>query len=348
MTVTRRSAALLAVFALAACNGAGGPQGQAASKPTTSAPPDVVAEVDGQKITAAELDRRAAGQLQQLRDQEYDIRKTALEELITERLLQKEAASRGISEQELMRMEVEGRVPSPTPAEIQQVYDQNRDRVGGRSRDEVAPQIVASLVQQRSQARMQAFTRELRDNARVRILLEQPRTEVKVAEGAQVQGPADAPVTIIEYSDYLCPYCQRAEEVVAKVLARHRGRVKFVHRDFLLGRPRSMAVAKAALCAGDQAKFWEYRADLLAPSAGDWSDADLAARAAKLGLRGDEFRSCLASDKHEKAILASSEEGQVLGVNATPTFFLNGKRMTGVRSEADFEAAILAELTPRG
>jgi protein-disulfide isomerase len=147
----------------------------------------------------------------------------------------------------------------------------------------------------------------------------------------------------VEYSDYLCPYCQTAEVVVAKVLARYQGKVKFIHRDFLLGRPRSLAVARAALCAGEQGKFWEYRHDLLS-TAGDWSDQDLEGRAARMGLRAADLRGCLASDRHDKAIMASSEEGQKLGVSGTPTFFVNGRRMTGVRSEAQFDEVIQAEL----
>jgi protein-disulfide isomerase len=158
-----------------------------------------------------------------------------------------------------------------------------------------------------------------------------------------VLGPADAPVTIVEFSDYLCPYCQTAEAVVTKVLERYKGKVKFVHRDLLLGRPRSLPVAKGALCAGDQGKFWEYRHDLLT-NAGDWSDRDLEGRAARMGIRAADFKACLASDKHEPTVLASTEEGQRLGVTGTPTFFVNGRRMVGARSEQQFDEIIQAEL----
>ena len=303
----------------------------------------VVAEVDGQPITAEELDQHAAAELQRLRDQEYEVRKNALDNLVTQRLIKKEAAARGVSEQELMRLEVQEKVARPVAAEIQQVYDANRDRVGGRTRAEVEPQIVSSLVQQRTAERARAFTQALRDQAKVRIVLDQPRTEVKVPAGTAVLGPPDAPVTIVEYSDYLCPYCQSAEVVVAKVLARYQGKVKFIHRDLLLGRPRSLPVARGALCAGEQGKFWEYRHDLLSTT-GDWSDQDLEARAGKMGLRASDFKACLASDRLDKSILASTEEGQKLGVSGTPTFFVNGRRMTGVRSEQQFDEIIQAEL----
>jgi len=309
----------------------------------TAARGTVVAEVDGKPITAEELDKHAAAQLQQLRDQEYEIRKNALDDLIGKRLMQKEAAQRGISEQELNRIEVAAKVSPPSPSEIQEIYDANRGRVGGRTRAEVEPQIISSVVQQRVAERTRAFAQALRDQAAVKVHLEQPRSEVIIPAGTAILGPADAKVTIIEFSDYLCPYCQSAELVLAKVLEKYQGKVKFIHRDLMIGRPRSLPVAKAALCAGDQGKFWEYRRDLLT-TAGDWSDGDLEARAAKMGLATSDFKACLASERHDPTINASTEEGQRLGVTGTPTFFVNGRRMVGARSEQHFDEIIQAEL----
>lgn len=332
---------LLAAVAAAACK----PSAQTSAAPPAAspAPGTTVAEVDGKPISAEELDRHAASQLQQLRDQEYEIRKNALEDLIGKRLLQKEAAQRGLTEEQLAKAEIADKVASPTSSEIQEIYDANRDRVGGRSRAEVEPQIVSSVVQQRLAERRRAFAQALREQAAVKVLLEQPRTEVTIPAGTAVLGPPEARVTIVEFSDYLCPYCQSAEAVVSKVLARYQGKVKFVHLDLLLGRPRSLPVAKAALCAGDQGKFWEYRHHLLTTT-GDWTDQDLEARAGRLGLRVPDFRACVASDRHEKAINASTEEGNRLGVTGTPTFFINGRRMVGARSEAQFDEIIQAEL----
>jgi protein-disulfide isomerase len=334
---------LVAVFPGCKPSSGPAPAAGAAAASTTADPQAVVAEVDGAPITAAELDQHASAELQRLEDQEYEIRKNALEDLVNKRLVQKQAVTRGITEQELMRLEVEDKVEKPTPAQIQELYDANRDRVGGRSLAEVQPQIVASLLQQRTAERARAFTQALRDDAKVRIALEQPRTEVTIPAGTAVLGPADAPVTIIEFSDYLCPYCQSAEAVVSKVLDRYKGKVKFVHRDLLLGRPRSLPVARGALCAGEQGKFWEFRHNLLS-TPGDWSDGDLQGRAAKLGLRSTDFGTCLASNRHDKTIEESTREGERLGVSGTPTFFVNGRRMVGARSEQQFDEIIQAEL----
>lgn len=336
------AALVLAAAAVAGCRPSPNPPARA-----TNDPKAVAAEVDGQPITYEELDKRAAGHLQQLRDQEYEIRRNALDALIDERLLKKAAADRGLSEGELKRVEVDDKVPAPTDQEIRELYDANRDRVGGRSLEEVAPQIVSSLKGQRASERGRAFAQALRDEASVKVHLDQPRIEVPIPAGVAVQGPANAAVTIVEFSDYLCPYCRSAEAVVSKVLERYKGRVKFVHRDLLLGRPRSLPVAEAALCAGEQGKFWEYRHDLLTAN-GDWSDQDLAGRAARMGLKAADFKACVASERNERPVLESTEGGNQLGVTGTPTYFVNGRRMTGVRSEQQFDEIIRAELRRRG
>src|SRR5258707_1244997 len=208
------------------------------------------------------------------------------------------------------------------------------------------PEIEHSILQQRSVDRAQAYLAELRGKAQVVVSLPQPRNEVQIPADARALGPEKAPVTIVEFSDYLCPFCQKAQSVVDEVLARNKGKVRFVHRDFLLGRPRSMAVARAAQCAADQGKFWDYRRNLL-EAPGDWTDEDLLRRTASLGLDRAGLQACLSSDRHDKAILDSSEEGKALGVQSTPTFFINGRRLRGVRSADQFQEIIDSELGVR-
>jgi protein-disulfide isomerase len=310
-------------------------------------PKAVVARVDGHAITQKEVDARAAGELQRIEDQQYDARRNALEEIISERLLDAQAAAQGLSRDELLRREIDGKVARPSREDVAAVYERNKDRVGGRTLAEVAPEIERSIVKQASADRTQAFMQELRRKAKVVVDLAQPRTEVAIPADARTLGPARAPVTMVEFSDYLCPYCQHAQGVVDEVLDRNAGKVRFVHRDFLLGRPRSMAVARAAQCAADQGKFWDYRHGLLARP-GDWSDSDLIRRAEPLGLDRASFQACLSSDRHDKAILDSSEQGNQLGVNSTPTFFINGRRVTGARTVEQLQEIIDSELKAGG
>jgi protein-disulfide isomerase len=306
-----------------------------------------VARIDGHAVTQKEVDTRAESTLQRLKDEEYEARQSALDEIITERLMDAQAKAQGISRDELLKREVDGKVAPPTKAEIKDLYDRNKDRVGGRSLADLTPDIERSIVQNRSAERAQAYLAELRSKANVSVTLPQPRNDVPIPADARVLGPSKAPVTIVEFSDYLCPFCQKAQTVVDEVLKRNEGKVRFVHRDFLLGRPRSMAVARAAQCAADQGKFWDYRRNLL-EAPGDWTDDDLLRRTASLGLDRSALQSCLASDRHDKAILESSQDGTKLGVQSTPTFFINGRRMRGARDAAQFQEIIDSELKAGG
>lgn len=310
-------------------------------------PETVVARVEGRPITQKEVDAKAAGTLQRLQDEEYQARRDALEGLIADRLVDAQASAQKISRDELLKREVDGKVGRPTPAEVAAVYERNKDRAGSRTLAQLTPEIERSMIEQRSVERAQEYMDGLRKDAKVSVTLAQPRNQVPIPADAKVLGPAQAPVTIVEYSDYLCPYCQKAQSVVDEVLARNDGKVRFVHRDFLLGRPRSMAVARAAQCAADQGKFWDYRRNLL-ETHGDYTDPDLLKRTATLGMDAPSFQVCLASDRHDQAILDSSEDGRGLGVRSTPTFFINGHRVLGIRTVDQFQELIDSELHAGG
>jgi len=299
--------------------------------------------VGGNSITLEEVDRHAAGKLLRLRNEQYETRRQALDEMITEQLFQKEAAARGLTQEALLKAEIEGKVAAPTAAEVALIYEQNKAAAGGRSLAEVTPLIERSVRERRLAERAAKFRDELKAKAGVKVSLEAPRVDLTVPANAPALGPAGAPVTIVEYLDYQCPFCHRAESVVEEVLGRYPGRVRFVHRDFLLGKPRSLAAARAARCAGEQGKFWEYHRSLLV-SPGDMGDEDLRNRAASMGMDAGKFSSCATSDRYDADIRSSTESGNAVGIDATPTFFINGRRMTGALPADQFAEAIEEEL----
>jgi len=321
-------------------------RGSAAPPPAASAPAaadEVVAEVAGRRITLRDVDQRAAGGLQRLAQEEYELRRQALEELVSERLVEQEASARGLSREALLEAEVAGKIKPPTAEQVRAVYERSRDRLGDRTFAEVAPHIERSLADQARAEREGEFHRQLRSRSAVRMSLRAPRAAVAVPADAPSVGPEGAAVTLIEFLDYQCPYCHKAQEVVDRVLARYEGQVRFVHRDFLLGRPRSLPAARAARCAGDQGRFWDYHRDLLTRP-GDMSDEDLKARAASLSLDAGGFGACLASDRHDKAIQQAVDDGHALGITGTPTFFVNGRRLVGAQPVEHFQELIDAEL----
>jgi protein-disulfide isomerase len=333
------SACVLVLLGAAGCA-----RSRAASPPAANEDPrKVVAQVGGASITLEEVDRRAAGKLQRLRNEEYDARRQALDEMIVERLFQKEAAERGVTQDALLKAEVDAKVTPPTAGDVKTVYEQNRAAAGTRTFADLAPVIERSLREHRLAERAAQFRDELKAKTGVKVTLDAPRVAVTVPADAPVLGPASAPVTIVEYLDYQCPYCHRAQGVVDEVLNRYPGKVRFVHRDFLLGKPRSLPAARAARCAGEQGKFWEYHRDLLL-SAGDMGDEDLRTRAAAMGLDAGKFSACVASDRFDADIKRSTESGNALGIDATPTFFINGRRLQGALPPDQFAEVIDSEL----
>jgi protein-disulfide isomerase len=331
----------LALFTAGSCSRSSAPA--ATGAPPSAAPDTVVAEVAGRPITMAEVDRRAAGGLQRLAQEQYEVRKQALDDLISERLLDEEAAARGITRQALVQAEVTDKVRRPAPEQVRAIYEHSRAQLGGRTLDDVAPQIERSLTEQARTEREAELQRQLRAQRPVRVTLAPPRAVLTVPADAPALGPEKAPVTIVGFMDYQCPYCHRSQAVVDELVARYRGKVRLVHQDFLLGRPRSLPAARAARCAGDQGRFWEYHRNLLT-APGDMSDDDLRSRAAALKLDGARFASCLAARSHDEAIQTAVAAGQELGITGTPTFFVNGRRLVGARPIEDFQELIDAEL----
>lgn len=157
-------------------------------------------------------------------------------------------------------------------------------------------------------------------------------------------GNPDAPVTVVEFSDFQCPYCNRFHEIAEpKIIEEYvrNGKVRFVYRDFpfLDGFPgipedqkESHWAAEAARCAGDQGKYWEYHDYLFDHQSGEnqgaFTIAKLKSFAVELGLNTGEFNACLDSDKHAAAIEKDKADAQALGVNSTPTTFVNGVMAT--------------------
>jgi protein-disulfide isomerase len=161
-------------------------------------------------------------------------------------------------------------------------------------------------------------------------------------------GPADAPITIVEWSDYQCPFCKRAHPTIEQVLTEYKDKVRFIYLDYPLPfHQMAMPAAQAVHCAEDQGKFWEYHKSLF-ETAGDLSTADLTKRAADLGLDGPAFQACTDSKKHDDLIKKNYDDGAALGVTGTPAFFINGRMLVGAQPIEEFRELINDELSRKG
>jgi protein-disulfide isomerase len=336
---------------LGACSRSAGrpgdpPTGGASTPPGTPGG-GVVAEVNGAPVLASELNARASSSLARLRQEEYEIRRRALDEIVEERLLDAEASKRGISREELLQREVEAKTPPASAAEIERIYDQNKTRFAGQPKQQALARIGEILGRRAKAERHDAYLETLRSRAQVAVHLQVPRIPVEIPKDAPAQGPASAPVTIVEFTDYQCPFCHRAQGVMDRILSRYRGKVRLVHLDFpLQGHPGAFPAARASRCAGEQGKFWEYDHDLMTQP-GSLDDADLKGRAARVGLRPESFASCLGSGRHDASIRASFEQGEAVGVSGTPGYFVNGRMIAGALPYEEFARVIDEELQGR-
>jgi predicted DsbA family dithiol-disulfide isomerase len=309
---------------------------------------DALALVDGVAITAADVEQRAAGQLSQVRAQEHQILERTLEDLIADKLVQKEATSKGLSVNEYLRIEVDTKITAVTEEEKKSTYERFKSRLQGRSEEEGLKMIEDGLRQQRIDERRQVLLRELRAKATVRMLLEPPRTAVNAGTGNPSRGPANAPITIIEFSDFQCPFCSKGKATVDDVLARYGQNVHLVFRDFPLPFHKDAPkAAEAGQCAHEQGKFWELHDKMFANQAALGVDG-LKKSAVEIGLDAAKFNECLDSNKYAEDWKKDTEAGQAWGVNGTPAFFINGRLLSGAQPLEAFTKIIDDELQRKG
>jgi protein-disulfide isomerase len=311
----------------------------AAEKPASTS----VATVDGQTITEDDLSSAAQGQLRPLRDQEYQIKRKALDNLISQKILEAEAKKKGVTTDKLLEQEVDAKIPDATDIELKAIYTIQKDQLG-KPFEEAKVQLQSTLRNARIQQGRQEYSAHLRDQAKIAVLMSPPRVQV-AADPARMRGNPNAKVMIVEFSDFQCPYCRQAEATVKNVLAKHEGVVALSYRDLPLTslHPMAFGAAEAGRCAGEQGKFWEFHDAMFADQAG-LDRNGLMAKAKKLNLDEKQFEACLTSEKYKTQITQDSQEASRFGLNGTPAFFINGVFLNGAQPEAVFEKAIKDEL----
>ncbi len=302
----------------------------------------VVATIGGRKITEREVDEKIKVQTALIQNQLYELKKGAIESIADDYLLDKAASRAKLSKAAYLKREVDDKVQPPTDAQQQKYYDLHKAQIR-QPLDKIKPQLANFMKNQAlNQGRQQLLAR-LRSKAGFRSLLQPPRFQV-VGEGSATLGPKDAPVTMIEFSDYQCPYCRRAETSVRELRQKYGEKLQLVYRDYPLPiHQYAMKAAEAARRAQEQGKFWPYH-DTLFGSEAKLEVADLKADAAKLGLDTKKFNDCLDHDKYAAAVRQDMADGTTSGVHGTPAFFINGRFIDGAQPTQAFEQVIDDEL----
>lgn len=305
---------------------------------------EVAATVGGTTISRADLEKSVKPKLIEIENERYEALKEGLDELVAAELFKQEAAARKISPDQLEATEVTAKAGEPTDAEIQQVYDANKAQLQGQTLEQVKPRIVEFLKEQKGAVRRQAFIEELKGKYKTVVNLRAPKIEVGTG-GRPEKGPKDAPVTMIVFSDYECPFCQRADTTVEEVLKAYDGKIRYVFRDYPLPfHAKARPAAVAANCARAQGKYWEYNQKAFK---GDLSNEGLKKIAGELGLDQKQFDECFAKND-QSSIDKDLADGSAVGVNGTPAFFINGRMISGAQPFEAFKEIIDEELANAG
>ena len=309
-----------------------------------------VAEVDGVPVRASEFEKAAGKEFFRQREAFYRLQLQKLDEYIGALLLTKEARLRGISVATLLEQEVDSKVMAVTDQEITAFYNANKARLTvelGNIRD----QIREYLRQERTQAQKSLYLQTLRSSAEIKTYLKPPpvyRANVTVT-GAPFKGPENAPVTIVKFEDFQCPFCKRVQPTFEELFKRYNGKIRLVHKDFPLDSLHAEArqAAEAARCAFDQGRFWEYH-DKSYENSPKASIVDLKGYAKQVGLNMKVFEQCLSNGKFRVAVQKDLVEGSQLGITGTPAFFINGRELSGAQPIEQFIHIIDEELAQAG
>jgi protein-disulfide isomerase len=296
-----------------------------ANKSSTSGTP--VAIIGNQTITAERLDEQLGNRLFRLRSDEYSLKRPILDELIAKALIEQEAAARHVAVDSLIASEVDAKAKPVQDEEVGAVYESAKQNYANTPEADARKQIADSMRRSRAQQRRQAFVAELRAKYNVKVLLEPPRAKFTVADAAS-RGPAEAPVTVVGFLDFQCPYCSRVGQVIDDMQKRYGSSLRFVFRHYPLPFHKDAAKAsEAAMCAQQQGKFWEMHDKMFANQRA-LQAADLKKYAGEVGLDADAFGQCLDSGRMAAKWQADVQEGTQFGVGGTPTLFVNGRLLT--------------------
>lgn len=330
---------VLVTFAMSAC---------AAPAPDTADSAEVstvVARVGDQEITDDDLEAEAGPALMKLRQQMYDAKMQVLDKKIFNILSEEAAKGAGVPLEQWIRENLV--LAEPSEAEIAQVMAQYRSRLA-KEDDAARKQVIDFLKQNTAQKAQADLQQRLVEAAGVEIFLDPPRVEPVLTDNSPSRGPADAPIVLIEYTDYQCPFCGRVQPTLEALRERYGDSIRMVFKNLPLAmHQQAQFAAEAALCAGDQGGFWPMH-DWLFANHQAISPETVLAQATEQGLDIDALNVCIDEGRHSAEVEADMKEAGSFGITGTPGFVVNGRILTGAQPLENFIKVIDDELRRAG
>lgn len=290
--------------------------------------------LNGKKYTESDL--KENGEYQKARKNYVESLGQVFQNFGLQEVIQLEAKSQNLSKDELMKKNIS----PPTDSEIATIYEQYKDQLRGASLEEARPQIIEFLMQMKEGQ----FRQSLLDKYKLEVHTEKPPRMVVDEKNNPSLGPKDAKITIIEFSDFECPYCSRSQEVNKAIREKYEGKVRWVFRDYPLPfHKKAMFAHIAANCAHKQDKYWSVFEKMF-QNTGTLTEEKVIDIITSEGIYNEKFQECVKDPAIAGEIQKDIEDGQSLGVNGTPAFFINGIMVEGARPLSAFESIIEKEL----
>ncbi len=303
----------------------------------------VVAEVGGVQVTMSDLEQEESAKLLSAHYQYYQAETKALNELIDKRLLEQKAKSENLTLEQLTDRDIKSQVKDPSEDQMKVYYEGLETE---QPYESVRGKILEKIRELREQKARSAYVAALRAQSTVYVTLTPPRTNVDTKD-AELLGSQNAPVTVVEFADYECPYCQKVAAAVKKLQADLGDKVALVHKDFPLPmHARAEKAAEATRCAGNQDKFWEFHDEIFQSKELDTDQLKAQARALKLDTA--KFDQCLDSGEQASAVERDRKEGIRLGITGTPAFFINGHFLSGALDYSALRQIVEQQLAMHG
>jgi len=307
----------------------------------------VVARIGDEVITESELDGMIGPSLLNLRQQMYQAKMNQLRSEIFQRLVTEKATAEGMTSGEYLKKHIADKAVEPDDGEIVKVMTQYRSQLA--EDDLEAREQVAQALNQRQQRELQEELRKtLFADAGVKILLEPPRVTVAIGQGTPSRGPQNAPIVLVEYTDYQCPYCSRVQPTIKALMERYDGQIRHVFKNLPLPiHSQAQLAGEASLCAQDQDKYWEFH-DWLFSNQRTMTREKMVAQAGELGMDVELFDACIEQKTHAVAVSNDAKEARSFGITGTPGFLINGRVLSGAQPLDAFEVVINEELELKG
>jgi protein-disulfide isomerase len=316
-------------------------------KPNEQPQKNVMAKMGDTLITEEDLVGGKAGDYYEIKKRLFDFRMDQLESVLLDRVIEKNRKEKDMSREEFLSKVVYNGGPKVSDSEVQG-FIKERNIPKEQVNDMMKTRIRGFLESQKKDELETAYLAKMTQENNIEVYYEKPeapRFEIPV-EKAPSFGPKDAEVTIVEYSDFECPYCAKAASTMAELKKKYGNKVRFVFKHFPLRfHPNAKPASLAAECAQDQNKFWAFH-DKLFENQDSLSKDTYMTIAKNLKLDMDKFKTCFEEEKHMDKVEAdlAEVESKNLPVSSTPTFFVNGIKLAGAQPAAQFIEYIDQEL----